>query len=244
MKKNIFIKIIIIEFLTMFCLSSYIIVKNLLEYKENNQDIEQLIEDVVVKTSTEEINSKEVKSINWEYLKSINEDIIAWIEIENTNINYPILMDNNLYYLNHSYNKQYNRNGSIFTTNTYPFTDEETIIYGHNMRNGSMFSELSKYLNKDFFYSHNIIKIYTPNGNYKGNIISAYSIGIETESNNIKSLDFTEKIKYYKKSSKYNTSFDDNIEKIIKLSTCSYINAKTSPTDQRYYIIVALSPAM
>ena len=69
-----------------------------------------------------------------------------------------------------------------------------------------------------------------------------YSIGISTESNNIKLLDFSERIKYYEKASKYDIEYNGDINKIVKLSTCSYINAKTRPTDQRYYIIASLIP--
>ena len=110
------------------------------------------------------------------------------------------------------------------------------------MKNGSMFSSLEKYLDKDYLYSHQNIKIYTPNGNYNGVIFSAYSIGFDVESNNIKHLEFDERIKYYQNASKYYIDNIDISEKIIKLSTCSYIYAKTSPTDQRYYIIASIIP--
>ena len=104
-----------------------------------------------------------------------------------------------------------------------------------------MFSILGKYLDKDFLLSHQKIKIYTPNKNYEGVIFSAYSIGIGTEKNNISKLSFDKKVEYYKKSSQIKV---DNIEitnKIVKLSTCSYINSRTRPTDQRYYIVATLN---
>lgn len=242
--KNIITILLIFVCLITFLVSTYILINNFKYYNDNTNYTEQLIETAIIETSTETINSTEVKSIDWNYLKSVNEDIIAWIEIENTNINYPILKDSNLYYLKHSYNKKYNNNGSIFTTDTSPFEIEETIIYGHNMKNKSMFSELGNYLKKDFFYTHNKIKIYTPKGNYEGIIFSAYSISIDIENNNIKSLDFDERLDYYKNTSKYKVDIDSNVNKIIKLSTCSYINAKVTPTDQRYYIIAALSPTL
>ena len=242
--KNIIINLLIFVCLITFLVSTYILIKDFKYNNDNTHYTEQLIETAIIETSTELINSTGPKSIDWNYLKSVNEDIIAWIEIENTNINYPILKDSNLFYLKHSYNKKYNNNGSIFTTDTSPFEIEETIIYGHNMKNKSMFSELGNYLNKDFFYSHNKINLYTPNGNYEGFIFSAYSISIDIENNNIKSLNFNERLDYYKNASTYKVDIDYNINKIIKLSTCSYINAKVSPTDQRYYIIASLSPAM
>ena len=229
----------IIIFIFVFLICSHLIISDFLEYKENISSTEQLIQEVV-----ETDDSKQESRINWQYLQEINSDIIAWIEVENTNINYPILKDTNLYYINHSYDKKYNKNGSIFTTNTAPFSDEETVIYGHNMKNGTMFSELGKYLKKDFLDSNNIIKIYTPTGDYECKIFSVYSTCIDDENNNIKSLNFDERIEYYKESSQWSIPNVENISKIIKLSTCSYINAKTTPTDQRYYILASIIPIM
>ena len=234
--KILVIILILISFIVFFS-CSYLLLKDLFELKENNETTENLIEDSI-KTDEE----TQETTIDWDYLKSVNNDIVGWIEIENTNINYPILKDKNLYYLKHSFDKKYNSNGSIFTTTPSPFIDDETIIYGHNMKNGTMFSNLGKYLNKDFLDSHSKIKIYTPECNYEGTIFSVYSIGIETESNNIKSLSFDERIDYYQKASKYNMKNNIEICKIVKLSTCSYINAKTRPTDQRYYILASIIP--
>lgn len=236
--RNVLIKFVIIILLVVFIISSYFIIKDYFSYKENEESNNELIEDVI------EVNSEtKGTSIDWNYLKSINKDIIGWIEIEDSKINYPILQDNNnLFYLKHSYNKKYSSSGSIFTTTKNPFISEETTIYGHNMKNGSMFSMLDKYMDKDFLCSHLKIKIYTPTTNYEGTIFSVYSIGIETENHNIKQLDFNERIKYYQKASKYTLDIMDNVSNIVKLSTCSYINAKTRPTDQRYYIIASIIP--
>ena len=237
--KTIIIIFLITLCLIIFTLSITILIKDFVAYKENNNFTQQLIQDVVqVDETTEE------SYINWQQLQKINSDIVGWIEIQNTSINYPILKDNNLYYMNHSYDKKYNKNGSIFTTNDAPFIEQETVIYGHNMKNGTMFSELGKYRKKDFLDSNNIIKIYTPTGDYECEIFSVYSTCIDDENNNIKSLNFEERIEYYKKSSKYSITNVENISKIVKLSTCSYINAKTTPTDQRYYILASIIPIM
>ena len=100
-------------------ISSYLIVSNFLVYKSNEELVEELIENVIEVNTSENVNADSDKNINWSKLKSINEDIIGWIEIEGTKVNYPILKDcdSNLHYLRHSYNKEYNINGSIFTTN-------------------------------------------------------------------------------------------------------------------------------
>lgn len=235
--KKLLVVLVIIISIIVFSMCIYFLLKDMKELNEINRSTENLIEESI------EINEEtQKKCIDWEYLKSINEDIIAWIEIEGTNINYPILKDKDIYYLKHSFDKKYNSNGSIFTTNNRPFEDVETVVYGHNMKNESMFSNLSKYLNKDFLDSHLKFKIYTPSCNYEATVFSVYSIGVETENNNIKMLDFDERINYYRKASKYYIDNDDKVNKIVKLSTCSYINAKTIPTNQRYYIIANIIP--
>lgn len=223
-----------------FVISSYYLIKDFLEYKSSNNSNNKLIDEVFIESNIERDN-QEKETIDWNKLLEINEDIIGWIKIENTNINYPILQDNdNLKYLKHSYNGSYNSNGSIFTLNNEPFNDNITTIYGHNMKNGIMFSELSKYMNKIFLDEHSTITIYTKEENYKATIFSCYSIGVHQEENNIKLLDFENEIEYYKKASKYSIDNIGEIKKIIKLSTCSYLNNHTTPTDQRYYVIAKL----
>ena len=231
------LKIIIFVILTIiFIISSFLISKAILEHKKNNEEVEQLIEEVVVQ-DVKETEKKEEKSIDWEKLKSINEDIIGWIQIENTNINYPILKDEDLFYLKHTYKKSYSNYGSIFTINAKPLEDKETVIYGHNMRDGSMFSTLDQYLDYKFLQKHKKFMIYTPTQNYVCTVFSVYSIGIDEETKNIKNLDFDATIEYYKKTSKYAMEGIGKVNKIVKLSTCSYLNNHVTPTNQRYYVI-------
>ena len=143
--KKILVIMLILIFIIVFSICVYLLLKDLQELNESNESTEDLIEESV------EINEEtQEKKIDWDYLKSVNEDIVAWIEIEGTNINYPILKDKDVYYLKHSFDKTYNSNGSIFTTDLLPFETNETIVYGHNMKNGSMFSNLGNYLDKDF----------------------------------------------------------------------------------------------
>ena len=235
-----FMKIAIVLFSIALIIPIYILIKDFWEYKDCNDSTKELIEDVI----TEKENDEEEKiknDIDWKKLQNINKDIIGWIKIENTNINYPILKDSdNLKYLNHSYNGKLNINGSIFTINAKPFEDDITIVYGHNMRSGLMFSDLSKYIERDFFNEHSSFEIYTKNQNYKATVFSFYSIGIDEEEYNIKSLNFDEEIEYYQSKSYFDINNIGKIKKIIKLSTCSYIDNHTVPTNQRYYLIAKL----
>lgn len=235
--KRFIVKPIIFLFIVILIISSYLLIRDFYEFKESKEDNTKLIEKVII-----EDNNEEKSAVDWEMLENINKDIIGWIKIENTNIDYPILKDDDsLKYLNHSFEGKYNKNGSIFTLNNNPFQDDVSVIYGHNMKSAIMFSELGKYMKKDFFDKHKYFTIYTKHNNYKATIFSCYSIGIDEEENNIKLLDFEEEIEYYKNVSKY--SIEENIgeiKKIVKLSTCSYLNNHTTPTDQRYYIVAKL----
>ena len=95
-------------------------------------------------------------------------------------------------------------------------------------------------MDKNFFYEHLTFEIYTSSHNYNAKVFSCYSIGVTEEENNTKSLSFEEEIEYYKKISKFKVNEIDEIKKIVKLSTCSYLNKHTTPTNQRYYIVATL----
>ena len=86
--------------------------------------------------------------VDFNGLKAINPEVIGWIQIEGTSISYPIMKGkDNDYYLKHTFEGNYNAAGSIFIdyTNNSNFEDCNTIIYGHNMKNGSMFGLLRKH---------------------------------------------------------------------------------------------------
>lgn len=246
MKKDIkfrIIKVCIVIFTVLLITSLYFLIKDLIEYKASESSHSELIDSVIIPTDTKENeqNVSEEINIDWEKLKNINNDIIGWIKIPNTHIDYPILKcDNKLKYLNRSFDNRFNKNGSIFTLNINPFIDKVTTIYGHNMKSGLMFTDLSKYMNIDFFKEHSTFEIYTEFQNYKATVFSCYSITEKIEENNIKHLNFDEEIKYYKSKSVHTIENINEINKIVKLSTCSYLNNKSNPTTERYYIVANL----
>lgn len=105
--------------------------------------------------------------IDFAALQAQNPDIYAWIQIEGTNINYPILQSatDDGYYLDYTADHQYGLPGSIYTegsVNTKEFTEFNTLIYGHDMRDGSMFQNLHKYTDETFMDEHRTVIIYTP----------------------------------------------------------------------------------
>ena len=109
----------------------------------------------------------------------VNEDVYAWITVPGTVIDYPILQHetDNTYYLNYNIDGSYGYPGCIYTENmnSKDFTDNNTIIYGHNMKNGSMFAGLHKYKDADFFEENNKVYIYTPQREYEYTIFAAYT---------------------------------------------------------------------
>ena len=118
-------------------------------------------------------------SIDFEELQNRNSDIYAWITIPDTQIDYPIVQsysEDDSFYLNHNIDKQYDQNGSIYTEkhNTKDFSDPNTVIYGHNMLDGSMFQNLHKFRDKEFFDEHKYIYIYTPDRILEYTVVSAY----------------------------------------------------------------------
>ena len=236
--KKLAIIIMISIFILILLICSYILIKNFWDLKETEKDSTDLIKEVIEISPHNEENQT---VIDWEKLETINKDIIGWIKIDGTNINYPIMKDLNLYYINHTYEKNYNKNGSIFTQTSNPFEAQKTIIYGHNNQNGIMFSEIENFMNQEFFNKNQTFKIYTKSDIYDAKIFSIYSIGVNEENKNIQNLSFNESIEYYKNQSKFKVENQEITKNIVKISTCSYLNNKEIPTNQRYYLIASLS---
>ena len=111
-----------------------------------------------------EDTEEEETTIDFDALKEINPDIVAWIRIPEV-LEYPVVQGkDNSYYLSNTFRKENNIAGSIFLDyrNSSNFTDGRSIIYGHNMKDGSMFHGLRKYQNVEFFQAHGRIQLFLP----------------------------------------------------------------------------------
>lgn len=112
-------------------------------------------------------------------LQKINPDVIGWIHIPDTDIDYPLLHgDDNEHYLKHTWNNVLNPAGAIFMEheNAADMSDFNTIIYGHNMRSGSMFGSLKKYAEQAYWEAHPHIYIRCDSGVYRYDIFAAYKV--------------------------------------------------------------------
>ncbi len=116
--------------------------------------------------------------IDFASLKEKNDDVYAWIKIPNTKINYPVVqskVDDN-FYLHKSIDKKYLFAGMIYSQscNSLDFFDPVTVLYGHNMNNGTMFQNLHKFQNKEFFDSNELFYVYTEKHIFTYKVISAF----------------------------------------------------------------------
>ena len=196
----------------------------------NKEIVEQIKEIVAVEDENED---KEEYTIDFNKLKEQNKETVAWIKVNNTNIEYPIVKaDNNNFYLNHSFDKSQNSAGWIFADyrNKFDNTDKNIIIYGHNMRDGSMFGSLKNILNSNWYENeeNTNITLYTENEKCIYKVFSIYKIEsedyyIKTEFSNDNEFEqFVNTIKNRSiKKFDIDVSKEDNI---LTLSTCANNN--------------------
>lgn len=193
-----------------------------------------------------EFETEEMENpIDFESLTKQYPDIYAWIRIPDTKVDYPILQHatDNEYYLNHTYDGKKRAEGSIFTDNynSKDFSDPNTIIYGHNMKNGSMFKGLHKYRDKKYMEEHSNLYIYQEGRILHYKIFAAY---IYDDRNILSSFDFSNpeiyesylKFVLTKKdmSSNIDTTVDvTTSDKIITMSTCNN-------NDKQRYLVQAV----
>ena len=178
--------------------------------------------------SQESKDSPVPPEVDWESLKAINPDIIAWLQIEGTEISYPVMKGtDNEYYLHHTFEGNYNAAGSIFIeyTNSSDFQDCNTIIYGHNMRNGSMFGLLRKYFQSQDSLPGRYIWICTPEKNYRYEIFSSHVVDAAGEVYTLFSAP-DQQFQQYLDSMKAQSLVDFGVDvtkedKVITLSTCT-----------------------
>lgn len=171
-------------------------------------------------TATEE--QSEVIPVKFEELQAVNPDIYAWITVPGTVIDYPILQhaSDNTYYLMHNIDGSYGYPGCIYTENlnSKDFTDNNTVIYGHNMKNGSMFAQLHKFEDPDFFNENREVLIYLPDEVLHYTIFAAH---IYDDRHLLYSFDFTDPEVYQKYLDSIFSTRDmsANIDKDITVTT-------------------------
>lgn len=168
-------------------------------------------------------------NVNFDDLKKKNSDTVGWIKVEGTNINYPVVQTtDNKYYLNHSYDKTYNKAGWVYADyrNNLDSFDKNTIIYAHGRVDTTMFGSLKNILKSSWYNNKNnhIIKFSTPKENTLWQVFSVYTIEAESYYITTKfptNEYFKEFVTTLKSRSKieFSATPDEN-DKILTLSTC------------------------
>lgn len=234
--------IIILASVFVYCSGS--IAKTEIEYKQadniyeesrnENFHIQGNLDSTQLQGSNSSTDSKEYfpdAEVDFEGLVRENPEIVGWIYIPDTNINFPLLRaKNNQKYLSLSYNLKLTNSGSIFMDfrNSSDFSSDNTVIYGHNMKNGGMFGSLKKYADIDYLKEHSYIYIFTNERIIKYRIFAAYKTENDSESY---TRDFSENISFkdylnYVIASAGNNVYEPIEEQapLMMLSTCTSVS--------------------
>lgn len=199
---------------------------NIVNWIEDNKKTKERIE-IVQEVTKIEINPVSTfLSVDFTELSKINDEVVAWIKVPETSVNYPVVKHkDNSYYLTHSYDKSFNYAGWIYTDYRNDIDDlvSNNIIYGHGRVDGSMFGSLRNLINKDG--SEKLVYISTPYNNYIFQVFSIYRIMNTNDylytgyDNNEKFLSFIDLIKN-RSLVKYDDLEIEPSDKILTLATC------------------------
>ena len=194
------------------------------------QSINEALSEAVSKTYAESGAELDEGSETGEReLKKTRHYTTSWLRLEGTVIDYPVMQGgDNEYYLHHLPDGKENKMGSIFLDyrNSPDFTDKHSVIYGHHMKSGDMFTTLKYYNGQAFYETNRIINLYTQSGNYDIELFTGYIVDANTESIPItfkNEEDFVNYIESIKKRSVFKsdvTVLPDDL--IVSLVTCSY----------------------
>ena len=168
--------------------------------------------------------------VDFAALAEINPDTIGWLVVPGTGANYPIVQgENNYHYLNHLFDGRRNAAGAIFldSYNRPDFSNRHTIIYGHNMLNGSMFGNLSRFRGQGFFDEHSVVLLVTPEQNYAIRLFAAYVTDVYTPAWRLGFTDDDVFAEWLVESRDRSEVYSDleirPYDQVITLSTCSSV---------------------
>ena len=231
--------IVLIVAICIFCYAAFNLYHIYTEYKKGTDEYNSISEMAVTERDpdqVEEIDQPDEQpvapvSIDFDSLRSINEDVIGWIYMEALpEISYPVVQgEDNNFYLHQTYEKNYNFAGTLFIDyeNSSDFNDCNTLVYGHNMKNGSMFGHLKKFAEDQNVYNKSkYFWILTPDKNYRYEIISAYTTGVDSDTYTLFKGPGEEFQRYLETIKGYSEISTDPGEltikdKIVTLSTCT-----------------------
>lgn len=236
---NIVSNIILVIAIVVFAVSAYKLYGIFSKYNKGDKEY-QKIQDLVINTEKKDDTKEEAFSVDFEKLLEMNSDVVGWIRFdEPSEINYPVVQGrDNEEYLKRTFEANTNKLGTLFVDVNNPgdFSGRNTFIYGHNMKNGSMFAQLLKYKDDSFYKEHPYFYIYTPDG--KVRTYEIFSAGVVKDTSDSYIMDYADDaafqtyIDYIKQQSAYPTSAEvTTASKIVSLSTCTNVR-----DDERFLV--------
>lgn len=241
MHKNIYISIISV-FLLIALISGVMIIRHFREAHTQEEIYDSLIEIVEENETSKTVEATEGEAVMLpEYAKLYeqNSDIIGWIKIDDTQINYPVMQSPQEanFYLKHGFDKEYTDYGCPYVQENCDVNkpSDNLIVYGHHMKNGSMFSDLEKFKKKDFWEEHKTFSFNTLYEKQTYEVIAVFKTTVYTGSENEFKYyqfveaetpeQFAEYIARVKEKALYDTGVSAEYgDKLITLSTCEYSN--------------------
>lgn len=235
-RKNMILNVILVAAIVVFCVSAFKLLQIGKGYKDGQSEYEK-VRNVAIKNA----DDKEKFRVDFDELMKINKDTVGWIRFykEPSQINYPVVQgaDNDLY-LHKTFSANENTLGAIFVdaAASSDFTDKNTIIYGHRMKDGSMFRKLEEYKDEDFWKENPYFYIYTPDGReitYK-----IYSVGqvLDTSDTYLTSFASDEEYQTFLDMTMKEADYDTGVkvttdDTVVTLSTC------TAASDEHRFVV-------
>lgn len=188
--------------------------------------------------------SGKVLDPDWAALQQTSPDIVAWLYVPGANINFPVVQgSDNSFYLTHTTSQQESPYGSIFldAKANNQFTDNNSIIYGHSVEGGGMFTDIKKFADEDFFNKHDAFYLLTPSGNYKCTI---YTFAQTSDGSAYYTTSFgdyrDDTLAKWASQSMFSRAVDTSTANFISLSTCDLDYGFHS--NQRYVLTGMMEP--
>ena len=245
MKRNLFFWICIVLLVIILLFSGFRLIQGVMEYRKGEktyEDLSQFVQFETVSRPTEpslsdteipaEPEAEQIPVVDFESLLSRNGDTVGWIYIPGTKVSYPVVQSvDNDYYLYSLFDGTINSAGSIFMDyrNDATWLDRHSVIYGHNMKNGTMFADILNYQNRDFYKAHPTGYLLTPYGNFEIVFFAGYVADPTVPEENAWELNFADDESYLQwlSNAVSRSAFQSNTvpgvqDRVITLSTCSY----------------------
>lgn len=237
MKKKTVLNILIVLLLAVMAFCAVKITRELAEYRKGEQTYASLEQYTrppesrphSIGTESAEEPSDDFLTVDFTALQQLNPQITAWIYGADGAISYPVPQaQDNDYYLHHLYDRSYNTAGCPFLDyrNSPDYTDFNSIIYGHYMKNGTMFAALSKYKKQAFYDQYPTMQLLTPTGSYTLRLFAGYVSDLEQDSWRLH-FDTAEQRTAWLDTLRSRSCFVSDVvptaeDRIVTLSTCSY----------------------